>query len=85
MIKWDNESHLEVIEQLAELEGMICSEEELSEAFDEMIKECYHYPEKFTPTDIRTFFNDWSDGLCKDGRIHEEQYETYCYVGGYES
>ena len=26
-------------------------------------------------------FNDWADGLCKDGYLHLEQFSNYGYVG----
>lgn len=26
-------------------------------------------------------FNNWTDSLCKDGMITEEQYNTFSYVG----
>ena len=30
---------------------------------------------------INEAFNNWTDGLCKDGEIHDEQYNSYCYLG----
>lgn len=84
MNKWDDESHLEVIELLAEWEGFIASEEDLSEAFDEMLTE-FGDPEKMTPTDIRCAFPDYVDGLSKDGTIHPLQAHNYGYVGQFDT
>lgn len=85
MNNWTGMNLLEIVEGLAKREGMISDEEELSGRFDNMMDECHEYPEHFTPTDIRTFFNDWSDEVCKEGEIHEEQYNQYGYVGRFES
>ncbi len=84
---WDNESHLDVIELLAEENGLISSEEELSEIFDAEIAPIYlkSYGEpgvEFTDTIMMNeAFNNWSDELCKSGEIHTEQYNDYCYRG----
>ena len=38
------------------------------------------YPDQFPKGDViakREFFNDYTDGLCKDGDITLKQYETW--------
>jgi hypothetical protein len=78
---------LELVEALAEHEGAIASEDELSEKFDNEIMphilEQYGKPGiEFEDTDlVIQAFNDWTDGLCKDGEIHQAQYDNYEYVG----
>ena len=84
MSNWDNEDYLSVIEMYAEEQGWIASEEELSERFDSFLEECCE-PNKMTPTDIRCAFPDYVDMLCKDGEIHPEQANSYCYEGIYET
>ena len=75
---------LEAVEQFANYYGLIESESELSELFDDENEE---WLEKMNnqgdQVAIDTYFNDWSDGLCKDGLIHGKQYHEYCYVGKY--
>lgn len=83
MQKWNDESLLEVVEELAIWEGMISSEEELSERFDEFLMEVNCCPERMTATDVRVTFNDWKDSMGKDGMIHPEQCNEYCYEGKY--
>jgi hypothetical protein len=34
-------------------------------------------------TAINELFNNWTDGLCEEGRLHQEQYNSYTYVGDY--
>ena len=73
---------LEIVEFFAEDNGWIASEEELSERFDDEILP--HVIEKYGEDDqpaINEAFNDWTDMLCKDGELHDEQYNKYCYVG----
>ncbi len=79
---WNKVDLLEMVEELASDWKMISSEEELSEMFDEQILPLVI--EKYGEEDqcaIDQAFNDWTDSLCKDGQIHEEQYNKYCYVG----
>ena len=33
---------------------------------------------------FREAFNNWTDGLCKDGEISDETYDRLVYVGKYE-
>lgn len=73
---------LEIVEFFAEDNGWIASEEELSARFDDEILP--HVIEKYGEDDqpaINEAFNDWTDSLCKDGELHDEQYNKYCYVG----
>jgi len=64
--------------------GLIDSEDALSERFDEEIADLVieQYGEDDEPA-MSEAFNNWSDSLCKDGEIHEVQYSNYCYTGDY--
>ncbi len=79
------ETILELAEYVAEMENAISSEQELSDRFDEMLKETDFFStyDRDDLIAVRETFNDWSDGLCKDGEIHESQYNEYEYVGDY--
>ena len=85
-----DESLLKMIELYAEEMGYISSEQELSEKFDNEVinsdkcNTCNHI--KFDTSDeimLNEEFSNWSDALCKNGEIHLEQYNEYCYVGEY--
>lgn len=83
---YNNEDLLGMVELYAEEVGAIASEDELSEKFDEEIAELV--VEQYGPDDepaMSEAFNNWADGLCKDGEIHSEQYNQYCYVGTYSN
>lgn len=86
MINWNNigDELLYIVEALAEHKGFISSEEELSERFDRDVAPAVvaEYGEDDTVA-INEAFNNWTDALCKDGEIHLEQYNNYCYVGVY--
>lgn len=84
MKNWDRVDLLEMVELFAEDNGWISSEDELSTCFDDEIAPSIirQYGENDTVA-MNEAFNDWSDMLCKDGEIHEEQYNTYSYVGKY--
>ena len=75
---------LEIIEEYATVNGGIDSEQELSDRFDDEIAPLIidQYGEGDEPA-MDEAFNDWSDSLCKDGELHELQYNQYCYVGKY--
>lgn len=81
-LNFANYDLLEIVEFFAEENGFIASEAELSERFDEAV-----LPDviaKYGEDDqvaINEAFNDWTDMLCKDGDLHDEQYNKYCYVG----
>lgn len=84
MSNWNRIDMLEVVEAYAEDNNLIASEEELSKRFDSEVAP--FVIEKYGADDtvaMNEAFNDWSDGLCKDGEIHDEQYNSYCYVGKY--
>jgi len=83
MANFNNYDLLEIVESFALDNGLISSEEELSERFDQMIEECWPDIDTDDEVMISEEFNNWSDSLCKDGEIHEEQYNNYCYVGKY--
>lgn len=82
MTNWNKIDLLEIVEAFAADNGLIASEEELSERFDAEVLPLIieQYGEDDAPA-INEGFNDWSDGLCKDGELHPEQYSQYCYVG----
>ena len=75
---------LEIIEEYADTNGGIDSEQALSDRFDEDIAPLVveQYGEYDKPA-MNQAFNDWSDSLCKDGELHESQYSQYCYIGEY--
>jgi hypothetical protein len=74
-------SLLELVECYAAENNLIDSEEELSERFDQMLAECSpDFPLEDEPA-LSEAFNDWTDSLCTDGELHDEQYNQYCYVG----
>ena len=79
---WNRVDLLEIVEEFAENNNLIASEEELSELFDNDILPSIieEYSEEDEPA-INEGFNNWSDSLCKDGELHEVQYSNYCYVG----
>lgn len=83
-MNFNNYDLLEIVEAFATDNGLIDSEESLSERFDAEIVESVI--EQYSADDqdaIDQAFNDWTDGLCKDGEIHQEQYNNYTYVGKY--
>lgn len=75
---------LEAIELWALDNGCMSSEQELSDLFDAEIAQLVidQYGEEDHDAMIQAF-NDWSDGLCKDGQLHDQQYNHYGYVGKY--
>ena len=69
-----------------ENDSIFISEDAVSEYFDEYVAPMVL--ETYGPDDTTAFneeFNNWSDALCKDGDLHAEQYNEYCYVGKYSS
>lgn len=79
-----NTDLLEIIEEYASDNGGYSNEEELSKAFDEQIAPLVIQQHSEDDTiAMNEAFNNWTDGLCKDGEIHDEQYDKYCYVGKY--
>ena len=80
-MNFNNVDMLDIVEEYASMNNLIDSEEMLSLRFDQLLEEID------IDTDdsdmIHQAFNDWSDGLCKDGEIHQEQYNNYTYVGKY--
>ena len=77
---------IEIIEFYAECNGLIANEGELSQRFDAEIAEAviarYGTDDSIAMSEE---FNNWTDALCRDGEIHEEQYNTYEYVGKYST
>ena len=82
MRSYNDENLLEMVELYSADNGLIDSEEMLSERFDDEVLPLVvdQYGEDDQPA-INEVFNNWSDSLCKDGEIHPEQYNQYCYVG----
>lgn len=79
-----NYTTLEIIEEFADFNKLISSEEQLSELFDnDVIESVVSYYGTDDIVAINEAFNNWTDGLCKNGDIHEEQYKNYEYVGKY--
>lgn len=83
-VKENQFSKSELLEQVEEYANYIgiSSEEELSEIFDQEVLPAVieQYGEDDQPA-INETFNNWTDSLCKDGFIHDLQYDQYCYVG----
>lgn len=85
MSNWNRlnaDTFLAAIESLADYEGLIASEEDLSERFDSEIAP--HVIEQYGEDDsvaMNEEFNNWTDSLTRDGELHPEQYNSYCYVG----
>lgn len=66
------------------------SEQELSDAFDQMITELdaetqLKFANGLDIDELNQTFNDWTDGECKDGSLSDEQYRNYCYIGKHPS
>lgn len=75
---------LEAVELWAADNNLIDSEQALSDLFDDEVVD--HVIEQYGVEDqsaINEAFNNWSDALCSDDRLHTEQYHSYCYVGKY--
>jgi hypothetical protein len=89
MRNYNEENHLEMIELYAHECGLISSEDDLSERFDnEVMPSILGNYNKSKPgkafTDqhlVNEAFNNWTDSLCKDGEIHPLQYDEYGYIG----
>ncbi len=87
LLKLIGETRLSFIETYAEENGLISSEQELTDLFnDEILPLIYEKHGEpgiaFDDEDmINQTFNDWSDGLCKDAELHDLQYNQYCYLG----
>lgn len=87
IINWDNIELLELVECYAESEKLcgsivICNEDELSKRFDNEFEE-FLAEHRDDSVMISETFNNWTDSLCKDGELHPEQYDKYCYTGKY--
>lgn len=84
MKNYNDETLLELVELYAEEMGYISSEDELSEIFEEQIlPSIIEMLGEDDEIAINEGFNNWSDMLCKNGEIHPEQYNNYCYVGSH--
>jgi len=84
MIRYHDETLLEMVEMYAEEVGNIASEEELSKLFDDEVVADIIAAVGDDDTDaINEGFNNWTDALCKDRVIHPQQYNSYDYVGKY--
>ena len=59
------------------------SDEELSARFDEVLDRIPYVDCLADGPAIREAFNDWTDGLCRDGEISQHTYDTCRYVGKY--
>jgi len=73
---------LEAVELWATENGLIDSEQELSDRFDE--EYLPHIIEQYGEDDqpaIEEGFSNWSDKLCKDDQLHDVQSSLYVYVG----
>ena len=84
MKNYNDENLLQMVELYAGQMGYISNEQELSDLFDtEMAPHVIEiYGENDQPA-MSEGFNNWTDSLCREGEIHPEQYNNYCYVGLY--
>ena len=83
-INFHNYDLIEIVEAFAADNNLISSEEALSQRFDEEVAPAVIQQYGRDDQDaIDQAFNDWTDGLCKEGEIHTEQYMKYQYVGKY--
>lgn len=75
-------SLLDLVEFYGELNGLIASESELSDHFDEIVLSnvVEHYGED-DKIALQEAFNNYTDALCTDGLLHAEQYKNYSYIG----
>ena len=73
-----NYSLIDAIELYAEKNGLISSENDLSERFDKEIA-----PSVTDETMIKNAFEIWVDSLCLSGELHDEQFSHYSYDGKY--
>ena len=84
---WNDENLLDMVELYAIECAAISSEDQLSEKFDDeimplLLEQYSQKGQEFSDQDlVNQAFNDWTDSLCKEGEIHPEQYNSYCYVG----
>ena len=91
MSNYNSENLLQMVELYASEMGFICTEDELTEKFEygilpSILEEFGKPGVEFTDTVmVNEVFSNWSDSLCKDGEIHPEQCNNYCYVGRFES
>ena len=83
MSNFKNLELIDIVEEYAMYNNLIESEEQLSERFDSMLEESNFFDTygKDDSAAINEEFCNYSDSLCKDGQIHEVQYDNYCYVG----
>lgn len=90
MVDFSTMTELELVEAYIEsaygpdIADNFADEQSLSDAFDAEIAEYViaQYGEDDEPA-MSEAFNNWTDSLCKEGRLHSVQYSTYCYVGKY--
>jgi hypothetical protein len=87
---YSEEKELTVVESFGNDYGLIASEKELSERFDEDVlpslrEHWIQYSDSPDYPVINEAFNNWKDALREAGTIHELQDNEYCYVGKYEN
>lgn len=82
-MNWKNTTELEVIEILASYEGLIASEEELSEGFDNLLLCDMEKRETLANDEVmlNEEFSYYADNLRANGLLHLLQYESYDYIG----
>lgn len=88
-MNYNDENLLQMVELYAAEVGLISSEDEATEQFDNEIApaiiEAHGVKgEAFTDSVMMNeAFSEWLDMMTKDGVIHPEQYQHYCYTGRY--
>jgi len=84
---------LELVEALADHEGLPCTEQEVSDRYDTQLEElepCEScgvnkilHELKNDSVMLNEDFSNFVDNLCNGGEIHQEQANSYSYVGKY--
>jgi len=92
MIDWNSVDLIDIVEEYANSQNMyignrdympwIEAEGQLSERFDSENEDWLH-EHRDDEIAISEEFNNWTDAMCKNGDLHPEQYDKYCYVGKY--
>lgn len=88
-MNYNDENLLDMVELYAAEMGYLSSEDEVSEKFDNevapsIVEQHGTKGEEFTDTVMMNeAFSNWLDALTKEGEVHPEQYQHYCYTGRY--
>ncbi len=73
-----------IVEAWGQEHGLIHSEQQLSDKFDEMVQTQQEIDVSDAPL-MQELFLDWTLGLTDEGLLHVDQFCDYEYVGKHES